>query len=87
MENEINQLNPNKAPSVDGIPTNIVKGTSITLKSPLKKLYISVENQQSPHNLKFANVTPLFKKDDNMDDEANYSPVSVNHPHLNHLKD
>ena len=62
---------------MDAIPANIVKGTSNILKSPLTKFYnISVENRQFPHNLKFANVTPLFKKDDNTD-KANYRPVSV----------
>ena len=77
METEINLLNPNKAPGVDGISTNILKGTSDILKSPLTKLYnISVENRQFPHNLKFANVTPLFKKDNNTD-EASNRPVSV----------
>ena len=35
-----------------------------------------MENRQFPHNLKFANVTPLFKKDDDTD-KANYRPVSV----------
>ena len=77
MENEINQLNPNKARGVGGIPTNILKGTSDILKSPLTKLYnISVEKQQFPRNLKFANVTPLFKKDDNTG-KTNYRSVSV----------
>ena len=74
METEINLLNPNKAPGVDGIPANILKGTSDTLKSPLTKLYnIFVENRQFPQNLKFADLTP---KDDNTD-KANYRPVSV----------
>ena len=35
-----------------------------------------MENQLFPHYLKFANVTPLFKKDDNTD-KTNYRPVSV----------
>ena len=77
MEMEINQLNPKKAPGVDGIPANILKRASDILKSPLTELYnISMENQQFPDNLKFSNVTPLFKKDDNTD-KANYRPVSV----------
>ena len=68
MEMEINQLNPKKAPGVDGIPANILKGASDILKSPSTELYnISMENQQFPDNLKFANVTPLFKKDYNTD--------------------
>ena len=68
MENEINPLNPDKAPGVEDIPANILKGTSDILKSPLTKFYnISVENQQFPHHLKFANITPLLKKDYNTD--------------------
>ena len=77
MEIEINLLKPNKAPGVDVIPANILKGTSDILKSPLTKLYnISVGNRQFPHHLEFANVTPLFKNDDSTD-KANYRPVSV----------
>ena len=77
METEINQLNPKKTPGVDGIPANVLKGASDILKSSLPELYnISMENQQFPDNMKFAHVTPLFKKDDNTD-KANYRPVSV----------
>ena len=62
---------------MDGIPPNILKGTSDILKSPLTKLhYISIDNRKFPRNLKFANVTPLFKKDAN-NDKVNYRPVSV----------
>ena len=60
---------------MNGIPANILKGASDILKSPLTELYnISIENQRFPDNLKFANVTPLFKKDDNTD-KANYRPL------------
>ena len=76
-ETEINELNPNKAPGADNIPAYILKESVDTLKSPLTQLYnISVETQQFPNNLKYANVTPLFKKDENTD-KANYRPISI----------
>ena len=47
------------------------------LKSPLTQLFnISVEDQKSLNNLKYAIITPLFKKDDNTD-KANHRPISV----------
>ena len=77
IETEIKEINSKKAPGADGIPANILKETVDILKSPLTQLYnISVENQQFPNNLKYANVTPLFKKDENID-KTNYRPISI----------
>ena len=77
METEINSLNPKKAPGMDGIPTNILMESIELVKSPLTQLFNTcVETQQFPNNLKYAIVTPLFKKDDNTD-KANYRPISV----------
>ena len=77
METEINDLNPKKAPGIDGIPANILKESVDIVKSPLTQLFNTyVENQQFPNKLKYAIVTPLFKKDDNTD-KANYRPISV----------
>ena len=77
METEINSLNPKKAPGMDGIPANILKESVELVKSPLTQLFNTcVETQQFPNNLKYAIVTPLFKKDDNTD-KANYRPISV----------
>ena len=79
MEKEINNLNPKTAPGEDGIPANIVKEAEDILKSPPTQLFnISVEDQKFPNNLKYAIVTPLFKKDDNTD-KANSRPISVLH--------
>ena len=77
IETEIKALNSNKAPGVDGIPVNILREAIDILKYPLAQLFnISIENQIFPNDLKFANVTPIFKKDENVKKE-NYRPISI----------
>ena len=75
IENEINAINVNKAPGADNIPANIIKECVDIMKYPLTKLFnTSVIAQHFPDNLKYANVTPLFKKNDNTD-KTNYRPI------------
>ena len=77
METEINELNPNKSSGMDDIPDNMLKESVDIVKSPLTELFNTyVENQQFPNKLKYAIVTPLFKKDDNTD-KANFRPISA----------
>ena len=77
IETEIYNINSKKAPGVDGIPGNILKESVDIWRQPLKQLYnISIEKQQFPSKLKYANVTPLFKKDENID-KTNYRPISI----------
>ena len=77
IESEIEELNSKKSPGVDGIPLKILKESTDILKSPLAHLFnASVENMHFPNDLKYANVTPLFKKGDNTD-KTNYRPISV----------
>ena len=77
IENEIKELNSRKASGADGIPANILKETVDILKSPLTQLFnVTVENQHFPNDLKYANVTPLHKKEENID-KKNYWPISI----------
>ena len=77
LEKEIIELNPKKAAGADFIPPKVIKDSVRVLKSPLTQLFNnSVEECHFPSDLKYANVTPLFKKDDNTNKE-NYRPISI----------
>ena len=74
---EIMDLNPKKAVGTDFIPPNLIKDSVTVLKSPLTQLFNnSVEECHFPSDLKYANATPLYKKDDNTNKE-NYRPIIV----------
>ena len=54
-----------------------MKETVDILKSPLTQLFnVTVENQHFPNDLKYANVTPLHKKEQIID-KKNYRPISI----------
>lgn len=77
IENEINSLKTRKSPGYDNIPPKILKDTVGILKSPLCNLFnTALEEGIFPHDLKYANVSPLFKKDDRTNKE-NYRPISI----------
>ena len=77
IESEVNELNKNKAPGFDGIPPKILKKSIDILKFPLTQHFNStIENMHFPDDLKFANITPLFKKDDTTD-KTNYRSISI----------
>ena len=77
IEKEILQLNVKKSAGPDDIPAKIVKDSFIVLTPPLTKLFnTSIDENFFPEDLKHANVSPLFKKDDNTAKE-NYRPISI----------
>ena len=77
IETEVNELNKNKAPGFDGIPPKILKESIDILKFPLTQHFNStIENMHFPDDLNFANITPLFKKDDTTD-KTNYRSISI----------
>ena len=77
IEKEILQLNAKKSPGPDFIPPKVVKESFKVLTPPLTKLFnASVEGNLFPSDLKYANVSPLFKKDDSTNKE-NYRPISI----------
>ena len=77
IEKEIMELNPKKAAGYDTIPPKVLKDTVKELQAPLSNLFNTcVEGNIFPSDLKYANVSPLFKKDDNTNKE-NYRPISI----------
>ena len=77
IEKEIMNLNPKKAAGADFIPPNVIKDSVTILKSSLAQfLNNSAEECIFPSDLKYANVAPLFKKDDNTNKE-NYRPIRI----------
>ena len=71
------ELNARKSAGYDEIPPKIIKDSITTLSTPLTELYnVSVKESMFPLDLKYANVAPLFKKDDNTNKE-NYRPISI----------
>ena len=65
IKKEILELNPKKSAGFDSIPPNIIKDSIAVLTSPLTNLFnTAVIECLFPSDLKYANVTPLHKKDD-----------------------
>ena len=77
IEKEILELSSNKSAGPDAIPPRVIKDSVSVLKSPLTQLFnTSVEDKHFPSDLKYANIAPLYKKDDNTD-KSNYRPISI----------
>ena len=77
IEKEISDLNEKKSVCPDAIPPIIIKDSSIVVTPPLTNLFnVSVEGNLFPSDLKNANISPLYKKDDNTKKE-NYRPISI----------
>ena len=77
MKKEIMELNARKSAGHDEIPPKIIKVSITTLSTPLTELYnVSVEESMFPLDLKYDNVAPFFKNDDNTNKE-NYRPISI----------
>ena len=70
-------LDASKATPVGDIPADILKSTvDIHLPFIIKIINVSFENGRFVDELKLAKVSPIFKKNDDLDEE-NYRPVSV----------
>ena len=77
IEEEINRLNPKKASTRNSIPTKILKQNSEVCKQHLTNIInLAIRDGNFPKELKLADATPIFKKD-NPNDPKNYRPVSV----------
>ena len=77
MEKEINNINPKKATTSNSIPPKILKKSSKVSARALHKLFnYSIEKSDFPQNLKLADITPVYEKNDPLD-KTNYRPVSV----------
>ena len=77
VNKQINKLNIKKATGCDGISPKIMKLAQPMIVTPIKTLINkSIESSVFPDKLKQAQVTPLYKKNNNLD-KSNYRPVSV----------
>ena len=83
MRTEILALNTKKSAGHDSIPPKIVKGSVSILTIHLRDLFnVSLDKCMFPSDLKYADVTPLFRKDDNTNtntntNKENYRPIST----------
>ena len=73
----LQNVQPNKATGCDTIPPKMVKLAAEQLHIPITHLVNKcIEFSKFPDDLKFAEVTPIFKKDNKLH-KKNYRPVSV----------
>ena len=73
----LKNVNPKKATGIDNIPPKILKYSASTISKPLSNIVNKmIETNTFPEDLKKAQVTPLFKKDDPFT-MKNYRPVSI----------
>ena len=77
IEKELRSLNPNKAYTFKNIPPKTLKESRECCSDILQKLFNNtLSNKEFPDELKIADVTPIYKKDD-PNKSKNYRPVSV----------
>ena len=77
IEQEILKLNGKKSAGPDTIPPKVIKDSIKVIKPQLTKLFnTSVTENCFPSNLKYGNISPIFKKGDNTKKE-NYRPISI----------
>ena len=77
IRNEITSLNSHKATGPDNIPAKILKVAVDEITYSLTDLFNQTVNTCSfPTNLKKADITPVFKKD-NSTTKKNYRPISI----------
>ena len=78
IQKEIANLNPTKASQDNDIPTRIIKENSDILCAFIYNDFNNnlIDNGIFPDSLKFANITPVFKKDSRTE-KTNYRPVSI----------
>ena len=77
VNKQIGRLNVKKATGHDGISSKILKLARPVIVKPITNLInLTIECSKFPDNAKKAMVTPLHKKNSNLDKE-NYRPVSI----------
>ena len=74
---EILSLDKSKTTPKDSIPPNIIKENhDIFSQKLIIDLHMAIKLEIFPNNLKYAFVSPAFKKGDRLD-KSNYRPVSI----------
>ena len=77
MEKKLKNINARKATGYDNIPGKLLKLGSSELCLPIANLINTcISRNVFPENMKCAEVSPIFKKDDNLK-KKNYRPVSI----------
>jgi hypothetical protein len=77
VEAQLNKLNTSKAAGPDNLHARLLVELRVQICKPLCMIYNkSLEEGKIPHDWKFANVKPLFKKGDKKL-VSNYRPVSL----------
>eukprot|EP00794_Sanderia_malayensis_P008890 gene8890-9840_t len=77
MLEQLQNLDPKKGSPQNAIPAKILKYNADLFCFPLTELFNKlVEESSFPDNMKNADVSSLFKKDDNMS-KKNYRPISL----------
>ena len=77
IEAEINALDSKKACKSNSIPVKLLKEYSSICNEPLKNLINrGIRTSTFDQNLKYADLTPVHKKDDTTD-KKNYRPISL----------
>ena len=75
--NKLRDLKCNKATGCDQIPAKVIQMVAQNLATPLASIInASINQSRFPQDLKLADVSPVFKKKDNLD-KKNYRPVSI----------
>ena len=65
---KLQKIKLNKATGCDNMPAKFLKIVSLNIATPLASLInASIRQCQFPHDLKLANVSPVFKKKDNLE--------------------
>ena len=74
---QLQNLDPKKGSPQEAIPPKILKSNSDMFCFHLTELFNGfIETSSFPDSMKNADVTPIFKKDDNMN-KVNYRPISL----------
>ena len=77
MLEQLQNLDPKKGSPQEAIPAKILKSNADLFCFPLTDLFNKlVEERSFPDDMKNADVSSLFKKDDNMS-KKNYRPISL----------
>ena len=77
VKKSLSSLNVSKANGCDNISNKLLKNTASSISKPLAKLFnYSLASGKFPSVWKYANVTPVFKKNDKQN-KSNYRPISL----------
>ena len=86
IKKELQNLDTSKATQKSDLPTKIIK-ENFDILAPffLGSVNSSIDLSNCPKNLKFADITPAYKKN-SRDDKTNYRPASIYQTYLKSLK-